>query len=155
MAGFEDEAELVGELDDVEQEIELIHSSTSINFRMAVAHEEMNSRRRNTMEDVHRVLPVLHENLPDYSYLAVYDGHGGRQIVDYLEHTLEGVVAEEFLLDDDAEPLERITRCSFLSYRSFEKYLMIFSQKGLSYERICNAKCSISLHQAPLRLFHC
>eukprot|EP01033_Poteriospumella_lacustris_P008555 gene8555-6155_t len=62
------------------------------------------------MEDVHRVLPVLHEKLPDYSYLGVYDGHGGRQIVDYLETGLETVVAEELLFDDDASPLERITR---------------------------------------------
>lgn len=32
------------------------HSShpANKNYRMAVAHEEMNSRRRNTMEDVHR-----------------------------------------------------------------------------------------------------
>lgn len=83
---------------------------TSKNFRLAVAHEEMNSRRRNTMEDVHRVLPVLHEKLSDYSYIGVYDGHGGRQIVDYLETGLETIVAEEFLYEDDASPLERITR---------------------------------------------
>jgi serine/threonine protein phosphatase PrpC len=86
----------------------IAHSSK--NFRLAVAHEEMNSRRRNTMEDVHRVLPVLHDQLSDYSYLAVYDGHGGRQIVDYLEHGLESMVIEEFLFEDDASHLERITR---------------------------------------------
>jgi serine/threonine protein phosphatase PrpC len=111
MADFDDTLKAQqAELDDAHPELHLIQSSTSINFRLAIAHEEMNSRRRNTMEDVHRVLPILHESLPNYSYLAVYDGHGGRQIVDYLEQTLEGVVAEEFLLDDDAEALERITR---------------------------------------------
>jgi hypothetical protein len=96
--------------DDAEEHPVVHETFTSKNFRLAVAHEEMNSRRRNTMEDVHRVLPVLHEKLPDYSYLGVYDGHGGRQIVDYLETGLETVVAEELLFDDDASPLERITR---------------------------------------------
>lgn len=84
--------------------------SRSKNYKLAVAHEEMNSRRRNTMEDVHRMLPVLHEKLANYSYLGIYDGHGGRQIVDYLEHGLETMVAEEFLFEDDASTVERITR---------------------------------------------
>lgn len=141
MADFEDQTQVAGEVDDVvQQDVELIHSSTSINFRMAVAHEEMNSRRRNTMEDVHRVLPVLHENLSNYSYLAVYDGHGGRQIVDYLEPTLEGVVAEEFLLDDDAEPLERITRFSNPSFL-YTKLTILLCTKELFFARICKAKC--------------
>lgn len=85
----------------------------STNFRMAVAHEEMNSRRRNTMEDVHRILPQLHESLPQYSLLGIYDGHGGRQIVDFLENALEERIAKEINHPDDATIAERVTR-SFL-----------------------------------------
>eukprot|EP01031_Cornospumella_fuschlensis_P034669 gene34669-41983_t len=85
----------------------------SINFRLAVAHEEMNSRRRNTMEDVHRILPQLHDSLPQYSFLGIYDGHGGRQIVDFLENALEERLAKEINHPDDATIAERVTR-SFL-----------------------------------------
>lgn len=83
---------------------------SSDNFRLAVAHEEMNSRRRNTMEDVHRIRSVLHETLPLHSYLGIYDGHGGRQIVDFLEEALENNLAKELLLPDDASIAERVTR---------------------------------------------
>ncbi|RYH31385.1 protein serine/threonine phosphatase 2C family protein [archaeon] len=83
------------------------------NFRLAVAHEEMNSRRRNTMEDVHRIIPELHESLPHYSFLGIYDGHGGRQIVDFLENALEERIAKEINHPDDATIAERVTR-SFL-----------------------------------------
>lgn len=37
---------------------------------------------------------MLHESLPTVSYVGIYDGHGGRQIVDFLEPNLERVVAE-------------------------------------------------------------
>jgi hypothetical protein len=81
-----------------------------LNFKLAVTHEEMNSRRRNTMEDVHRILPVLDEALPRYSYIGIYDGHGGRQIVDFLEHYLEETIANELKQTDDGGIEERITR---------------------------------------------
>lgn len=60
-------------------------------------HEEMNPNRRKEMEDVH----VVHEpgtwNAPDpnMAYLAIYDGHGGRDMVEYLEHGLSFHVAQE------------------------------------------------------------
>ena len=58
------------------------------NFVMATSHEEMNPRRRNTMEDVHRIVPRLRGS-PEYSYFGVYDGHGGRQIAgEYNKHML-------------------------------------------------------------------
>jgi len=56
--------------------------------------EEMNPGKRNTMEDVHRAIlgfggsEALH-------YLAVYDGHGGRGIVDYIETRLESNILKE------------------------------------------------------------
>ena len=79
-------------------------------YRLAVAHEEMNSRRRNTMEDVHRIIPELDSDLEDHSYMAIYDGHGGRQMVDYLENALERQIAEELKAKDEASKTERITR---------------------------------------------
>ncbi len=80
-------------------------------YKLAVAHEEMNSRRRNTMEDCHRILPILKE-LIDYSYFAIYDGHGGRQIVDFLEESLESNIAVELKTLDDASIEEKLTRCA-------------------------------------------
>lgn len=98
------------------------HLSVSCsNFVLAVAHEEMNSRRRNTMEDCHRILAQISPSLPQYSMLAIYDGHGGRQIVDFLESGLEQQLAEELSIDDGASMEEKLTR-SFLitDYKSKE-----------------------------------
>lgn len=81
-----------------------------MNFKLATAHEEMNSRKRVTMEDCHRILPVLDESLPNYSFIGIYDGHGGRKIVDFLENELESTIAQEFKQDDDAGIEERLTR---------------------------------------------
>jgi hypothetical protein len=83
------------------------------NFRLAVAHEEMNSRRRNTMEDCHRILPIFDKDdkiLSKYSYFGIYDGHGGRQIVDFLEEALENTIANELKQPDEASIQERLTR---------------------------------------------
>ncbi len=55
---------------------------------------EMNPTKRNTMEDVHRdVCPFT--SSPPFSYLAVYDGHGGRGLVDFIELRFEQNVAAE------------------------------------------------------------
>ena len=45
-----------------------------MNYIVAHAHGEMNPKKRHTMEDVHRVLPILDPELPQYSYFGVYDG---------------------------------------------------------------------------------
>jgi serine/threonine protein phosphatase PrpC len=67
------------------------------------------------MEDVHRVLPVLADDLQQYSYFGVYDGHGGRQIVDFLEEALEKNIMNELRMQDDAPILDRLSRyCRFL-----------------------------------------
>ncbi|GMH82856.1 hypothetical protein TrVE_jg2144 [Triparma verrucosa] len=57
-------------------------------------YEEMNPTKRNTMEDVHRVVPNFLGSA-DKSYLAVYDGHGGRGLVDFMETRLEQNIATE------------------------------------------------------------
>ena len=58
----------------------------------------MNPTRRNTMEDVHcihgpQTWAAPH---PMASFIGVYDGHGGRLIVDYLEDHLAKNVAQEW-----------------------------------------------------------
>jgi serine/threonine protein phosphatase PrpC len=84
------------------------------NYRLACAHEEMNPRRRNTMEDVHRIIPSL-PGAPEYAYFGVYDGHGGRQIVDFLEEGLETNVSNELQQPDDAGILDRLTRAFLIT----------------------------------------
>ncbi|KAL7472734.1 hypothetical protein ACHAXS_013105 [Conticribra weissflogii] len=60
--------------------------------------EEMNPTRRNTMEDVHVVRGPGSWNSPNdkATFIGVYDGHGGRNIVDYLEDHLHSNVANEW-----------------------------------------------------------
>lgn len=84
------------------------------NYRLAVGHEEMNPRRRNTMEDVHRIIPSL-EGSPEYSYFGVYDGHGGRQIVDFLEETLERNISLELQKPDEADIPQRLCRAFLIT----------------------------------------
>jgi len=79
-------------------------------YVLAVSHEEMNSKRRNTMEDCHRILPSIDAALSNIAYFGIYDGHGGRQLVDFLEDALESNLAKELKLDDGASVLERMTR---------------------------------------------
>jgi protein-tyrosine phosphatase len=115
MSGFEDQFEDPFQMNEGEEGENneggfIPHTFTSSNFRLAVAHEEMNSRRRNTMEDVHRIVPILDESLPNHSYIGIYDGHGGRQIVDFLETKLEQNLANELKLNDNAGIEERVTR---------------------------------------------
>jgi serine/threonine protein phosphatase PrpC len=66
------------------------------------------------MEDVHRIVSSL-PGAPEYSYFGVYDGHGGRQIVDYLEEGLEANVSNELQQQDEAPVLERLTRAFLIT----------------------------------------
>ena len=89
-------------------------SEPLIGYKLAVFHEEMNPRRRNTMEDCHRIIPrLITAGNSVYSYFGVYDGHCGRQLVDFLEEALENNIVTEFNIADDASITERLTR-SFL-----------------------------------------
>ena len=71
-----------------------------------------NPRKRPTMEDSHMIIRSLHgEEL--LSYIGVYDGHGGRGIVDYLESNLDRIIYEELTStadQDDASIPERLAR---------------------------------------------
>lgn len=84
------------------------------NYRHAVAWEEMNAKKRCTMEDVHRIVPAL-GGAEEYSYFGVYDGHGGRQIVDFLEERLENNISKELREGDDAPVLERLRRAYLIT----------------------------------------
>ena len=97
----------------------------SLRYQLAVAHEEMNSRRRNTMEDCHRILPSLGEGLENYSYFGIYDGHGGRQIVDFLEEALEKNIITELKEPDEAGVLERMSRLVYCILSFYGDYILI------------------------------
>lgn len=59
---------------------------------------EANPRFRSHMEDAAVIIDPLIENRTEgeqWSYFAVYDGHGGRQAVDYVESNLHDVVLTE------------------------------------------------------------
>lgn len=67
------------------------------------------------MEDCHRILPTLGDGLEHYSYFGIYDGHGGRQIVDFLEDALEQNIIVELKEPDEASVLERLSRYRMLN----------------------------------------
>ena len=76
--------------------------------------EQMNPQKRNTMEDSH---VIQHANNPQWShdstFIGCYDGHGGRDIVEFLEDNLHSIICQELNHDDDAPIYERLER-SFL-----------------------------------------
>jgi len=81
-------------------------------------YEEMNPRRRSTMEDCH----VFHApgtwRAPDpgLAYLGIYDGHGGREMVEYLETFLSFHVAEELRQEDhEANMATRLERAFLIA----------------------------------------
>lgn len=95
-------------------------SYSGTNFSCASAFEEMNPSRRSTMEDAHVILPVLAGDA-DTSYFGVYDGHGGRHIVEYVEEHLHEDVAQQLRETEDKEQAlrEAYTLCDMNS-RSVE-----------------------------------
>lgn len=79
--------------------------------------EEMNPSRRSTMEDCFVFHPPQSWGCPDpnTSFIGVYDGHGGRDIVDFLEEALASTVAQELCQDDDASIHIRLERAFVLT----------------------------------------
>ncbi len=74
------------------------HQLSSTRTMLVSIAEEMNPTRRNTQEDVHVVHGPGSWGAPNASatFLGVMDGHGGRDIVDYLEQNLAKNVAQEW-----------------------------------------------------------
>jgi protein phosphatase len=79
--------------------------------------EEMNPKRRDTMEDCHVVhAPGMWRAAdPSLAYFGVYDGHGGREMVEYLEYFLAFHVAGELNHDDDASMETRLERAFLMA----------------------------------------
>ncbi|CAB9497980.1 linked kinase-associated serine/threonine phosphatase 2C [Seminavis robusta] len=79
--------------------------------------EEMNPKRRDTMEDCHVVhAPGTWRSAdPDLAYLGVYDGHGGRDMVEYLDYFLAFHVGGELNHNDDASIETRLERAFLLA----------------------------------------
>eukprot|EP00547_Thalassionema_nitzschioides_P013929 CAMPEP_0194232436 /NCGR_PEP_ID=MMETSP0158-20130606/806_1 /TAXON_ID=33649 /ORGANISM="Thalassionema nitzschioides, Strain L26-B" /LENGTH=269 /DNA_ID=CAMNT_0038965193 /DNA_START=116 /DNA_END=921 /DNA_ORIENTATION=- len=91
--------------------------------------EEMNPLHRSTMEDVHIILEAgtwgiendislgstkAKSPFDDLTYLGVYDGHGGRNTVDFLAQALHKNVAME-LLEKDVPIPTRLERAFLLT----------------------------------------
>jgi serine/threonine protein phosphatase PrpC len=59
---------------------------------------------------------------------GVYDGHGGRQVADFLEETLENTIYQELVVDDDASIPERLARYvpSFSASQSLLIFMVFF-----------------------------
>lgn len=92
----------------------MVEKSPDPLYRAAVSHDEMNPKRRSTMEDCHRIVGALGGDA-NVSYFGVYDGHGGRQIVDFLETALENNIVEELRQKDDADMPERLARAFLIT----------------------------------------
>jgi|TARA_B110000208_G_C11655144_1_gene389476 serine/threonine protein phosphatase PrpC len=65
------------------------------------------------MEDAHRVVDAF-DGVESQGYFAVYDGHGGRGIVDFIEHQLEKNVASELAFDEGSRTEEECLTSAFL-----------------------------------------
>lgn len=71
------------------------------------------------MEDRHIIhaageWPIEGGALKDSAYLGVYDGHGGRDMVDFLEHSLSRHLAQELLLEDETISTQKRLERAFL-----------------------------------------
>lgn len=73
--------------------------TTTTTQMMVSTWEEMNPKRRSTMEDCSVVhLPgTWGAPDPEMAYFGIYDGHGGRDMVEYLEHFLHFHMAQELV----------------------------------------------------------
>ena len=71
-------------------------------------HDEMNAKCRNTMEDAHCVVDKFNGN-PKQGFFAVYDGHGGRGIVDFVAEHYHKNFAEELNFDSERSVADCVT----------------------------------------------
>jgi len=79
--------------------------------------EEMNPCHRSTMEDCHVYYnpEAFSCGDPAISMLGVYDGHGGREIVEFLESRLGRNIAQELKYADNATIPERLERAFIIT----------------------------------------
>lgn len=92
--------------------------------------EEMNPSRRNTMEDCHMTHSPGTWGCDDAetTFLAICDGHGGRDIVEFLEQTLAKNVADELNVIDNASIHERLERAFLIT--DIQSHMMKIDTSG-------------------------
>lgn len=75
--------------------------------------EEMNPSCRNTMEDAHLVVDGF-AGVPTQGLFAVFDGHGGRGVVDYLAKNFEKNLKIELEHEPETRSVEECLTSAFL-----------------------------------------
>ena len=75
---------------------------------------EMNAVHRSAMEDEHRVVDSFLPTDSRSGFFAVYDGHGGRGVVDYLKTGLERNIRTELEYERDVRGVEECLTSAFL-----------------------------------------
>jgi serine/threonine protein phosphatase PrpC len=74
----------------------------------------MNAAHRSAMEDEHRAIDGFLPGDASSAFFGIYDGHGGRGVVDYLKHSLEQNVRTELLYDREARGVDECLMSAFL-----------------------------------------
>jgi serine/threonine protein phosphatase PrpC len=123
-------------------------AENSANMYVSVA-EAMNPTKRPHMEDISIIhaageWPIPGKALENTAYLAVYDGHGGRDMVDFLEHSMSHHLAHELLVDDDTLPVQ--TRLE----RAFLLTDIHAQQSGISSSGSTVACCTVEVSRSCL-----
>lgn len=85
----------------IELEPELKHAKNCVAVKCVGEIEEHNPKWRPTMEDAHVIIDQFGFK-KDQAYFAVYDGHGGREVVDFLALELHDNILEEIEKSDDS-----------------------------------------------------
>mmetsp|Transcript_19826 Transcript_19826/g.48714 ORF Transcript_19826/g.48714 Transcript_19826/m.48714 type:complete len:300 (+) Transcript_19826:192-1091(+) len=115
----------------------IMHSSP----RLVSICEEMNPSKRSTMEDCCVYAKEGTWDGPsDVAFLGVYDGHGGRDMVEYLEEGLQWHVAQELRCTDDNATIATRLERAFLMADIHSKQL------GVSMSGATVAMCLVKKH---------
>jgi serine/threonine protein phosphatase PrpC len=75
---------------------------------------EMNAMHRSSMEDEHRVIDKFLPEDETSAFFAVYDGHGGRGVVDFLKTGLERNIKDELGFERSLRGVEECLTSAFL-----------------------------------------
>ena len=78
-------------------------------------------------------------------------GHGGRQIVDFLEEGLETNIKLELKLPDDASIQERLTRAFLITDMQSRK--LNITTSGMQAYRTAASRCFVHFSRTPLHVF--
>jgi len=110
--------------------------------------EEMNPECRTSMEDAHVALDGF-GGVEDQGLFCVFDGHGGRGVVDYLASRFH----ENLLVELNHEPGSRsIEECLTSSYLVTD---VESSRKGLSVSGSTAVTCLIRKEEKEKRILYC